>query len=160
RGVLYAAAAIVLLLVVAAGGYVWYVMNSLTPTTRPLAAGIVAPPRAPASSPAAPPAPLPAAPAAQAPSGETNAPATPAPTPPAPVSDGAQRPAAAAPAPVTREELVRQLLREGGAEREPPLRLEPSQEAPRVPGEISAGYAALAGGDLGAARRAYEAALS
>lgn len=144
RGVLYAAVGLIGFAILAAGGYVWYVLQSLNPpgaqvarSSPPPASGAIAP----AASPPAMPAPSTAA---------TIAPSLTVPAPAAPPAE-----------PVSpREQLMQQLLRENPAAREPAFRLDRSEPGPRVPAHVAAGYEALTRGDLAAARRAYQAALS
>jgi Tfp pilus assembly protein PilF len=58
-------------------------------------------------------------------------------------------------------ERVAALLREAAAPSPtPPMRLAPSTQKPRVPAEVSAGYAALRIGDVALARRSYAAAIA
>ncbi len=148
RGLLYAAAGAVLLAVIAAGGYVWYVMKSLTPPPiAPRPAPVVA---LPSAAPAAPP-----------PAAAEKAPAAVAPVAPVAPEASAPREERKAPAARTRQDLVQQVLRESSAERrEPPVRLDRSSQPPRIPAEISTGYEALRKGDLEGARRNYRAALA
>jgi tetratricopeptide (TPR) repeat protein len=71
---------------------------------------------------------------------------------------------AAATAPAARPEprdRVATLLREAAApSAAAPMKLAPSTEKPRVPAEVSAGYAALRNGDVALARRSYAAAIA
>ncbi|MGE5094040.1 MAG: tetratricopeptide repeat protein, partial [Betaproteobacteria bacterium] len=79
---------------------------------------------------------------------------------PAPsVASAARTPGRAAGVPP--EDTVARLLREApAASVAPPLKLSRSAETPRIPPDVSAGYRALQGGDLGEARRRYDAALA
>ncbi|HYC34879.1 MAG TPA: hypothetical protein VEC19_00525 [Usitatibacter sp.] len=152
RGVLYVAAAVILLAVLGAGGYVWYAMKSLAPAASPKR--IVAP--TPAGSPAA--GAVPATPAAPEKA------AAPAPSAPEAASPAATAVAtAAAPPPdlsQRRERLAEEVLQQPVAPAQPPVRLERSEEKPRLPGDIAQAYQALQTGDLAAARRGYLAALA
>ena len=150
RGVIYAVAGSILVAVVAAGAYVWYAMQSFSPA-RP--AAHVQAPAAPAAgtiTPVAPPAAQPVPSSAPAPSTPARLAETLSVQPPAPPP---------APPLAPREELMQQLLREQAA-REPPLKLDRSQETTRVPAEVAAGYEALRRGDLAGARRSYQSALA
>jgi tetratricopeptide (TPR) repeat protein len=141
RTLIVAALAIIILAILAAGGYVWYVMKSLTPPPLP-------PRPAPMPITAAPPAATPAAPAPAAPE-------------PVTVAAAPAAPPQAAPAPPSRDQIAADLLRDAQAASEPPpLRLDRSQETPSVPTDISAGYDALRRGDYDAARRSYQAAIT
>jgi Tfp pilus assembly protein PilF len=63
-------------------------------------------------------------------------------------------------APVPRD-LVASLVRDAPSPTPaPPLRLAPTQERPRVPAEVAAGYQSLRTGDFAAARKSYAAALA
>ena len=141
RTLIVAALAIIILAILAAGGYVWYVMKSLTPPP-------LAPRPAPMPITAAPPAATPAAPAPAAPE-------------PVTVAAAPAAPPQAAPAPPSRDQIAADLLRDAQAAREPPpLRMDRSQETPSVPTDIGAGYDALRRGDYDAARRSYQAAIT
>jgi len=138
RKVLWIGAAIVTVAIVVGVGYVWYSISSLGPSPAvrtPVARPIVATPVATAPAPAEP------APAAVAPS-PMKAEAHVAPAPPL------RAPQRVAPEP-DRVEPV-------------PAMLQPTRVAdrPRIAPEVSAGYAALRRGDLGTARKEYQAALS
>jgi Tfp pilus assembly protein PilF len=152
----------ILIVVVAAAAYVWHTLRTLTPQTQ-VAAG-PRPPAAPVPSPPG------APPAVQSRGGfvpTEPAPAAPASAPPAPARAPAPAPAARpaelavtqAPRPAEPQRALQEILAAGAAAA-PPLRLERSAEPPRVPRDIAAGYAALTGGDLEAARRSYQAALA
>jgi Tfp pilus assembly protein PilF len=130
-----------------AGIYVWYSIQSFTPRVAASAR-----PR-----PAAAPTPVPASGFVEAPP-RIDTPIVPA---AATKAEIAPEPARKAPAPAQppSEDLVATLLKQPAAGAAAPLRLAPSQEKARVPTEIAAGYDALRGGNLPAARRSYVAAL-
>jgi Tfp pilus assembly protein PilF len=166
-----------LIVVIAVGAYVWHTIRTLTPqpvaAVRPLPPGPlanVAP--APAAAEPAPPfvprepgatrMPSTSAPGTTPPSGASPAPPASVPAPGAPPA-AAPPPRAAATLSVTEPargdaaSAMQEVLRSAAA---PPLRMERSNEAPRVPRDISAGYEALTRGDLAAARKSYQAALA
>jgi len=150
RAMLWATIGVIAIVVAAAAAYVWYSLRMLTPQLA--AAAAVRPPPAPT--------PLPA-------SGMTidelpGAASAPQPAAPPAAPAAAPEPRKESPPPRAANALVSELLREAPAFREPaPLRLARTPEAKaRVPAEIVSGYAALRGGDLGAARRSYQAALA
>lgn len=139
----------VVLVVAGVGVYVWYSIQSFTPRIaasarlRPAAA----PTPAPASStnetplrldPFVPQLAARSEPVVEAPKKTT----------PAPVR--------AAPA----EDLATSLLKSAAPPAPAPLKLAPSQEKPRVPNDVAAGYDALRAGDLPTARRSYALALT
>ena len=161
----------ILIVVIAAGAYVWHTIRTLTP--QPVAQVRPRPPAAPVAAPAG------AAPATATPAfvpvepGATRMP-TPAPTP-TPTTHGTPqgpagtaasgRPSAAQVAVVEppraageAARAVEEVLRNAAAA--PPLRMERTNEAPRVPRDIASGYDALTRGDVAAARRSYQAALA
>jgi tetratricopeptide (TPR) repeat protein len=161
----------IVVIVAAAGGYVWYTIQQLTPApfasrTRPRPPAAPTPPAATAepssaakmeqlvalanAKPAAAPATAsgaPATPAAPASSAPAAAQAVTA--PPAPAST-------AAPSQKTLESLLRDAQRLPGDET---FSMQPSEDKPRVPAQVSAGYEALRLGDLERARREYGAAV-
>ena len=170
RGMLFATLGAIAVVAIAAGAYVWYAVSALTPKSsaiamrpRPISAPVAPPAGALPANPTAAEAAMASAPAmaaidaakaAQAADtansnvAATNAPA-PAPAPPAPKLRPAEQAAAnlmrdAAPTPATES-----------------VRLDRSPEPQRrVPAEVAAGYDQLRQGNLAAARRSYEAALS
>ena len=160
-GMVWATIGAVAVVVIAAGAYVWYSINALTPQ---MAA-------APRAAPMAPPPPAPSAPVTTAMVEAAAAQPSPAPAPAAasaPPRVAALVPAARDPQPepaipavasaaMTADRLLREADRPAGPA---PLKLDRSQEARRVPAAVAAGYEALRTGDVGAARRSYEAALA
>jgi Tfp pilus assembly protein PilF len=148
RGLLLAAAAAIALAVIGAGAYMWFALQALAPA--PVAARIAPPPVSVTPPAGAPPATAPVtAPAAK-----------PAAVPAPAVAAALTAPAAQPPAPRDRTQIAAELLREPASLREPPLRLDRSQESARVPAEIGAAYDALRRGDYAAAKRGYQAAVA
>lgn len=166
RRVAWAAAAVAIVLVAAgAGAYLWYTLRALAPATPAIAAiGRPAPIAPPAA--AAQPAPQPAAAQPASSPAAIASTASPGAVPPA----AAARPAPAAPvasAPPTADAAANgapdlgALLRDAQPAPRPPVELARTEDpAPRVSPDVQAGYGALVGGDLDAARRHYEAALA
>lgn len=159
RGVVWAIVGVIVVVLAAAGAYVWMQVRQLTPA-RPQ----VYTPVRPVTTSTQPAMPDLAAVAARA------DPVTPRPADAAASSEAAKvfvpepplQPAPAAPRP-SREALARQLLQEQAAApaaAQPPVKLARSAEPPRLSADVSSGYQALRGGDLGAARRHYQAALA
>jgi tetratricopeptide (TPR) repeat protein len=148
--ILWGVIATVVLVVAGAGIYVWSSIQSFTPR---IAAS--ARPR-PAAAPTAAPAASAASEAAlrldpfvpQLAQRSDPVVETPKRTTPAPVH--------AAPA----EDLATSLLKSAAPSAAAPLKLAPSQERPRVPNDVAAGYDALRAGDLPTARRSYALALT
>lgn len=159
RGALWAIAGAIAIVVIAAGGYVWYSIKLLAPKPIP-AAYRPRPPAAPTPPPATSEPSSASKMEALLQPGANPALPLPAPLPP-PVAAKAAPPAPRAPAPVSPEQAaVLNLLKDAppAAPAEAP-RLARTPEATRIPAEVSAGYAALRGGDLDNARRRYAAAV-
>jgi tetratricopeptide (TPR) repeat protein len=166
RRMAWIAAAVAIVLVAAgAGGYLWYTLRALSPATPAIAAirrpAPIAPPPA-AAQPAPPPA---AAQPAPNPAAIASTPSQDAPPraateqPRAAAQDAVASPPA--PAAASGAPDLGALLREAPPAAKPPVELARTEEpAPRVPPDVQAGYGALVGGDLEAARRHYEAALA
>jgi tetratricopeptide (TPR) repeat protein len=154
---LWATLGAIAIVVAAAGAYVWYQIRVLSPPAAPAVAR-----RLPAPLPLPlPPTDLP--PLARAdPAAPTAATVTiasdplPAPSAPSAAAGAVPRSAPAAEDPVAR------LLREAPAApaAPPPLKLDRTVDRPAVPANVTSGYAALRRGELGEARRSYEAALA
>ena len=156
RGMLWATVGVIIVVVAAAGAYVWYSLRMLTPQL--VAANTVRPPAAPTPPPASAGmtvGELPPGGGSPMPGLAAVAPSTPAATP-----------AAVTPVPNTRQALAEELFKEppaapasqSAAAPEPLLSRAP-QPAPRIPADLTQGYEALRAGDVGTARRAYQAAL-
>ena len=147
-GAVWAVVGAIVVVVLAVGAYVWFSLQSLTPKTvvRTRPATTPVPQPQPQLQPIEPVAA--ARPAVQAPATAT---LTPQPVPEA---------RSTAPPRESAEQRVMNLLRDAGPARPAPLRLTQASDAPRVPTEVAAGYDALRGGNLQAARRNYAAALA
>jgi Tfp pilus assembly protein PilF len=159
RGMLWATLGAIAIVVASAAAYVWYQISVLNPASTPTVARRAPSPPYPQAAINAPPPVTPIGEPARTPATVTIAEPSPA-IAPAPVS--APRTASAAPAPAE-EDPVARLLREAPADAaaaSAPLRLERTLERPAIPADVSAGYAALRGGDLAEARRRYDAALA
>jgi Tfp pilus assembly protein PilF len=146
KGMLWATIIAIGLIVISAGAYVWFSISALSPKAAPVARARPAPlpPTSTGSVPAPPPASM--------------LPRLAVLTPEPPAAAPAHKKAAE---PTPTEQLVMSLIREAPAlAAAPPVRLARSSESARVPAEVAAGYESLRGGNLGAARRSYQAALA
>ncbi|MGZ5099755.1 MAG: tetratricopeptide repeat protein [Usitatibacter sp.] len=145
KALLWATIGVIGIVVVSAGAYVWFSINALTP--KAAAATRIRPAPLPPTSSGSIPA---QEPAAMLPRIDMLTPEAAAP-----------EPHKKAPDPTPTEQLVMNLLKESPPiSAAAPLRLARSNEAPRVPSEIAAGYESLREGNLALARRNYQAALA
>lgn len=145
KAMLWATIAAIGLLAISAGAYVWFSIGTLTPkvVAAPRIRPTPLPPTSSGSIPAVPP--------------STMLPQVAVLT----LEPVAPEPQRKAPEPTPTEQLVMNLLKESPPlSATPPLKLSRSNESPRVPSEIAAGYESLRRGNLGAARRSYQAALA
>ena len=168
RGMLFATLGAIAVVAIAAGAYVWYAVSALTPKSsaiamRPRAISAPVPPTAgaPPANPTAAEAALASAPAMAAIDSAKTAQVAPAANPNA-AATSTPAPAPAAPRLRPAEEAAANLMRDAApAPAADGLRLDRSPEPQRrVPPEVAAGYDQLRQGNLAAARRSYEAALS
>ena len=151
RGALWATIGAIAVVIACAGAYVWYQIRVLSPAPPAPVARRVAPPLLPAASGSPPPvAPI----------------ADPTPLVPAvtiaqdPVTPAAPVAATVTPVAPAGEDAVARLLREApAAPAAAPLKLARTVERPAIPADVSNGYEALRRGDLGDARKRYDAAL-
>lgn len=162
RGALWAivgAAAVVLL---AAGAYVWYSIQSLSPSATPYVRAKLSRFSLPQPAPAAKgvsPVEQPEGPRPPAANAAMEPRAAPAPaSAPAPVAAPQKSPSADAAR--TSEARAADRIEDASVPASaPPLKLARANEGPRVPPEVTAGYEALRSGNLEAARRSYAAAV-
>jgi len=185
KGMLWITMGLIAVVVGSAGAYVWFQLRVLAPGIMPTTATRRPPPpplqpspsgspppapaRAPgepaansqgfvriepppASSPAAPAMPTLPSPSPRVARVEPVAPAPPAQPPNGPATESARAANESVPAAPAQPRAVPADTRE-------PLHLERSAEKPRVPANVAEGWRALREGDLGNARRSYEAAL-
>jgi tetratricopeptide (TPR) repeat protein len=156
RRIVWAAVgAVALVATIAVGIYFWRSVNALAPRRQPIA-GMRPAAITPAPLASAQPGAAPAAPA-------VSAAAAPAVTPPVTPSAEAAVPAAAASRTEAKGERapLEDLLKQPQPAAAPPVQLarDTEEPKPRVAPEVDAGYRALLGGELGAARRHYAAAV-
>ncbi len=162
KGMVWVIVGVVVIVVVAAGAYVWYAISALAPNP-PAGPRLRPPPLAAQSSGSIPQSSSSkeagAAPASQPPF---------SPLPPPPMTAPAVLSLGIEPKSAPRkrddaprvEPLAAQVLAQSTPASPPPLRLSRTSEAPKVPGEVASGYAALGSGNMAAARRSYQAALA
>ena len=163
KGMVWVIVGVVVIVVAAAGAYVWYAISALAPNP-PAGARLRPPPLAPTSSGSIPQSSVREAVAGAAPASQP--PFSPSPPPPMPAPAALSIGIEPTAAPRKRDDaprvepLATQVLAQSTPASPPPLRLSRTSEAPKVPGEVASGYAALASGNIAAARRSYQAALA